>query len=299
MAIPDYQSLMLPLLELAGDGKEHSLREVTDLLASRFSLTEEERRELLPSGKQQLFNNRVAWAKTYLSQARLLESVGPGRFRITERGRELLRRRPQRIDVTLLNEFPEFVQFRTRRSPRPRPPDDREQATPLENLEEAYEQIREELAAALLETIRRSSPALLERLVVDLLVKMGYGGTLADAGRALGRAGDEGIDGIIKEDPLGLENIYIQAKRWDGVVGRPEIQRFAGALQGQRARKGLFITTSSFSKEALDYAARIDTRIILIDGRKLADLMIEYNVGVTPVRSLEIKKIDQDYFSEE
>lgn len=299
MAIPDYQTLMLPLLELAGDGKEHSLREVTDFLASRFSLTEEERRELLPSGKQRLFDNRVAWAKTYLSQARLLESAGHGRFRITGRGRDVLRRRPQRIDVTFLSEFPEFVDFRTRRSQRPRSRDAWERATPLENLEEAHNQIREELAETLLETIRRSPPSLLERLVVDLLVKMGYGGTLEDAGRALGRAGDEGIDGMIKEDPLGLENIYIQAKRWDAAVGRPEIQRFAGALQGQRARKGLFITTSSFSKEAVEYAARIDTRIILIDGRMLANLMIEYNVGVTPVRSFEIKKIDQDYFSEE
>lgn len=294
---------MLPLLRLAGDGREHSLREAVDALTDEFGLTEQERRELLPSGRQATFDNRVAWARTYLKKAGLLDSPRRGYLRITERGRDVLSKDPPEINNSFLSRFVEFVEFRTPRSSSSEsaaPPRTIEQAeTPEEVVETAYEEMREELAGELLESIKKCSPEFFERLVLDLLVKMGYGGTRKDAGEAVGRSGDGGIDGIIKEDRLGLDTVYLQAKRWDGTVGRPEIQKFAGALQGQRARKGVFITTSAFSKESLEYASAIDSTIILIDGETLAGLMIDYNIGVTSVASYELKRLDADYFTED
>lgn len=302
MAIPDYQTIMLSLLKYAGDDQEHFVRDAVESLADEFELSDEERKELLPSGQQEIFRNRVNWALTYIKQAALVQATRRGYFRITERGKEVLSQNPPRIDAKFLEQFPEFIEFRQRKKDKDdkhkiEPPPTTE--TPEEALEGAYEKLQEGLASDLLQNIKECSPSFFERLVVDLLVKIGYGGSRKEAGQAIGRSGDGGIDGIIKEDKLGLDIIYIQAKRWDGSVGRPEIQKFAGALQGQRARKGIFITTSNFSKEAWDYVKYLDTKIILIDGEQMAELMIDHNVGVSPVASYEIKKIDTDYFLEE
>jgi restriction system protein len=299
MTIPDYQSIMLPLLKLAGDRQEHSLREVIEALADEFYLTDEERKELLPSGRQATFDNRVGWARTYLKKAGLLESIKRGYFQITERGLDVLKQNPPEIDNAFLRQFPEFIEFQTPRDKKRIEQDVSDTQTPEEEIEAAYQGVRQELVTELLQTIRSCSPAFFERLVIDLLVKMGYGGTRKDAGQAVGRSGDGGIDGIIKEDRLGLDIVYIQAKRWDNPVGRPEIQKFAGALQGQRARKGIFITTSAFTQSAQDYVSRIDSKIVLIDGNTLAQLMIDYNIGVAPVTSYELKRVDTDYFTEE
>jgi len=304
MAIPDYQSCMLPLLEFLGDQNEHSLRETIDHLATYFKLTTDELKQLLPSGQQAVFDNRVTWARTYLKQAGLLEPTRRGYFQITPRGLEVLKQKPEKINVKFLEQFKEFRDFRQRK----RKPQNKIKGhnyeeiekTPAEALEAAYENLREDIAKELLQQIKKCPPSLFERIVVELLVKMGYGGSRKDAGQAIGRSGDEGIDGIIKEDKLGLDIIYIQAKRWEkNTVSRPEIQKFAGALQGQRARKGIFITTSNFSKEAIEYVSKIDTKIILIDGDQLAQYMIDNNVGVSPVAIYEVKKIDLDYFTDE
>lgn len=309
MPIPDYETLMLPVLRLAADGAEHNVRDAIEVLSDEFSLTQEERNEMLPSGNQLLFNNRFSWARTYLKQAGLLTSPKRGIFIITARGKELLAQSPDHIDTALLDQYPEFLEFRSRRKdkkdngngrkPRIITTVTKEMETPEDALAAAYTKLRQSLEAELLDTIKEASPAFFERLVVDLLVNMGYGGNRRDAGKALGKSGDGGIDGIIKEDRLGLDVIYIQAKRWEGTVGRPEIQKFAGALQGQRARKGVFITTSSFSREAEEYSSIIDTRIILIDGERLTSLMVDHNVGVSTVGQYEVKKIDSDYFDNE
>lgn len=301
MAIPDYQSILLPLLQFAVDENEHSLREAIEGVAEKFGLTEAERKELLPSGQQPTFDNRVAWARTYLSKAALLESPRRGYFRVTQRGRDVLAKNPTKINVKYLEQFPEFIEFRAKRN-EPKETVDMPEAdslqTPSELLERAYQKLREDLSAELLKTVKECSPIFFERLVIDVLVKMGYGGSRKEAGKAVGRSGDEGIDGIINEDRLGLDVIYIQAKRWQAPVGRPEIQKFAGALQGQRANKGIFITTSVFTREAEDYVAKITSKIVLIDGEQLSQLMIDHNVGVALVASYETKKIDSDYFIE-
>ena len=303
MAIPDYQSIMLPLLQFAGDRLEHSLREAIDSLGEQFGLTNDERKQLLPSGQQEVFHNRVGWARTYLSKAGLLLATRRGHFQIAPEGLNVLDRSPARIDVKFLAQFDEFRQFRTLRHTRSgnRKSGNNEvdqEATPEEALESAYGRLRESLAADLLQQVKAASPSLFEKLVVELLVKMGYGGSRQDAGRAVGKSGDEGIDGIIKEDRLGLDIIYIQAKRWEATVGRPEVQKFAGALQGQRAKKGIMLTTSSFSSEASDFVSAIDSKIVLIEGERLAELMIDHNLGVGPVASYQVKKIDTDYFTE-
>ena len=301
MAIPDFETIMLPLLKLTVDQQEHSFRQVIDTLARQFNLTDAEQRELLPSGQQPIFDNRVGWASTYMKKAGLLESTRRGFSHITDRGLKTLKENPSKIDVKFLEQFEEFTEFKTliRKKPGGRKEIEEQGETPEEVLENAYQSLSADLANDLLQQFKNCSPSLFERIVVDLLVKMGYGGSRKDAGQAIGRAGDEGIDGIIKEDRLGLEVIYIQAKRWDHTVGRPEIQKFAGALQGQRAKKGIFITTSNFSQEAHDYVDNIDSKIILIDGDLLAQSMIDNNVGVTTNHTYEIKKIDSDYFIEE
>jgi restriction system protein len=305
MSVPDYQTVMLPLLRFSGDRKEHSTREAIDALATVFGLTDAERNELLPSGQQTTFSNRVQWAVTYLKKAGLLEATRRAHFQITERGSAVLRDDPARIDVKYLDRFPEFVEFRTRRntpdtptSDASPPTQDLEEQTPEEAIEAAHQRLRNDLATDLLQQIMACSPAFFERLVIDLLLKMGYGGTRKDAGQAMGRSGDGGIDGIIKEDRLGLDAIYIQAKRWEGTVGRPEIQKFVGALQGQRAKKGIFITTSAFTSDAVSYAAMIENKVVLIDGEMLAKLMIDSGVGVSSVAAYEIKRVDSDYFVE-
>lgn len=299
--IPDYQTIMLPLLKLCGDGTEHSLREATQKLAGDFRLNPEERAQKLPSGQQTVFGNRVGWARTYMKKAGLLDTTRRAFFKISERGREVLNNKPARIDAKFLSQFQEFKDFKALRHEKNESENETqpELKTPEEALENAYEDLRSDLASEVLLRLRSSPPGMFEKTVVELVVRMGYGGSLRDAGQAIGKSGDEGIDGIIKEDRLGLDVVYIQAKRWGNTVGRPEIQKFAGALQGQRARKGIFITTSDFTKDAMDYAAKIESKIILIDGEQLAQLMIDYNIGVTPVSTYELKRIDSDYFVEE
>lgn len=299
MPIPDYQSLMLPILKFIGDGKEHSLRETIDSLADQFGLSEEERKELLPSGQQATFHNRVGWARTYLKKAGLLDSTRRGFFCISERGQKILSENPEEINVKFLKQFPEFIEFqKAKKTDNDVQTPPQTNVTPEESLEAAFQELTESLSSDILQTIKGCPPDFFERLVVDVLINIGYGGSRREAGQAMGKTGDGGIDGIIKEDKLGLDIIYIQAKRWENTVGRPEIQKFAGALQGQRARKGIFITTSNFTKDALDYVRSIDSKIILIDGQRLAELMIENNVGVSPISSYEVKRIDSDYFTD-
>ena len=306
MAIPDFQSIMLPMLEFAADGREHSLAEAREAVAARLGLSEADRAELLPSGTQRRFDNRVAWARVHMERAGLLSSRRRGHFEITERGRAILAERPSRVDVKLLSRFQEYRDFRSishrSESEEAREAESSEsesRETPEEMLDEAYLSIRAQLAADLLERVKSGSPRFFESLVVELLLKMGYGRSRADAGRAIGASGDEGIDGIISEDRLGLETIYIQAKRWQGTVGRPEIQKFVGALHGKRARKGVFITTGTFSGEAREYVSHIDPRVVLIDGQQVAEYMIDLDLGVTSKAVYEIKRIDSDYFVEE
>lgn len=302
MAIPDYQTCMLPFLQHVSDGAEHTLRDVEEGLAQYFSLAPAERAELLPSGQQGIFKNRIGWARTYLKKAALLESPKRGVFKITERGSKMLALNPPRIDGKFLEQFPEFVEFRDASRPANGEAATVEQpqtkTTPEETIELSHQSLREQLAAELLGRILGCSPIFFEQLVVELLVKMGYGGSRRDAGERIGQTGDGGIDGIIKEDRLGLDTIFIQAKRWQGTVGRPEIQKFVGALQGQRAKKGVFITTSSYTADATDYATRIDTKVVLIDGKQLAGLMIDFDVGVAPAATYVVKRIDSDYFEE-
>ena len=303
--VPDYQSLMLPLLKLVADKQEHKYRDLIERLATEFQLTDEDRRELLASGGP-IFDNRVGWAKTYLKKAGLLDSPKRATFVITDLGLATLDKNPDRIDAKYLRQFPSFLEFQNAS----RNENEIEEETtliepnlqtPEESLDKSYQRIRKSLASELLTKVVELSSVFFERLVVDLLVKMGYGGSIKDAGKAIGKSGDEGIDGTIKEDKLGLDIIYIQAKRWrpGNIVGRPEIQKFVGALAGQGAKKGIFITTSSFTREAIEYTPRNETKIVLIDGEQLAQLMIDYNLGCTTQQTYELKKIDSDYFGEE
>lgn len=291
---------MLPALRVLAKESPAATADVRAALATEFQLTDRDLTELLPSGRQTTFANRVAWAYSYLNQAGLISSPRRGIYEITPRGIEVLDEQPARIDIGFLARFPEFQSFRqSSNEPHPEPASssaDIAVLTPDEQIRLGYRRLREALAAQLLERAKAVAPASFERLVVDVLVGLGYGGSRLDAGEVVGRSGDEGIDGIIREDRLGLESIYVQAKRWQNTVGRPDIQRFAGALQGQRARKGIFITTSSFSSEAIAYAAGLQTTIVLIDGRQLAELMIDAGVGVSPAEEIRILRADEDYF---
>ncbi|MBN2572804.1 MAG: restriction endonuclease [Ignavibacteriales bacterium] len=302
MAIPDFQTLMLPLLRFCADGKEHSINETIEFLAKEFQLNEDDLSELLPSGTQYRFYNRVYWAKAHLKMAGLVENTKRSHYAITKDGLELLKTSPQGITIQLLKTYPGYIEHF---KPKNKAEKDESEIyndnalTPEENLEYYYQKIRKSLAQEMLSKIKKMAPSAFEKMVVDLLVKMGYGGSISDAGKAIGRSGDEGIDGIIKEDKLGLDVIYIQAKRWEGVVGRPELQKFVGALAGQGAKKGIFITTSYFSKDAIDYNPKNETKIVLIDGEQLAEYMIDFDLAVSNVSSYQIKKIDLDYFGEE
>jgi restriction system protein len=304
--IPDYQKLMLPLLKLLSDSNEHKYRDLIEKLAIEFQITDDERKELLASGNQAIFDNRVGWAKTYLKKAGLIESPQRAIFKITEIGHDTLAKNLDNIDAKYLKQFPSFLEFQNasrndNETVEELNTDSANEQTPEESLDKAYQRIRKSLSSELINRVVDLSPSFFERLVVDLLVKMGYGGSIKDAGKALGKSGDEGIDGTIKEDKLGLDIIYIQAKRWKpgNVVGRPELQKFVGALAGQGAKKGIFITTSNFTKEAIEYTPRNETKIVLIDGEQLAQLMIDYNLGCTTQQTYEVKKIDSDYFGEE
>ena len=304
--IPDYQSLMLPILKHVSDRQEHKYRDLIEKLAAEFQVSDEERKDLLASGNQAVFDNRVGWAKTYLKKAGLLDSPKRATFVITQIGIETLKKNPDRVDAKYLRQFPAFLEFQNAsRSDNETEEETKtvetNEQTPEENLDKAYQRIRKSLASELLNRVVELSPTFFERLVVELLVKMGYGGSIKDAGKAIGKSGDEGIDGTIKEDKLGLDIIYIQAKRWrpGNVVGRPELHKFVGALAGQGAKKGIFITTSNFTREALEYTPKNETKIVLIDGEQLAQLMIDYNLGCTTQQIYELKKIDSDYFGEE
>jgi restriction system protein len=304
--IPDFQSIMLPLLRKVQDGKEYKVSNLIETLASDFNLSEEDRSTLLPSGTDFTFNNRSQWAKTYLKKAGLLDSPRRAYIQITPRGKEMLASNPPNINIAALKKFPEFVEFHTVKK------GDQvgevaevitaaSDKTPEEQLAESYEKIRSSLAQEIIEKVITLSPQFFERLVVKLIVKMGYGGSIQDAGKSIGKTGDEGIDGVIKEDRLGLDIIYLQAKRWNrnNVIGRPEIQRFVGALAGQGAKKGVFITTSSFTKEAREYAPKNETKIVLLDGDQLAQLMIDFDLGVSTHDVYAVKKLDFDFFEDE
>jgi len=302
--VPDFQSLMLPMLTLAQDGKEHSTSEAQEILAKEFHVSESDLAQLLPSGKQRVFTNRVHWAKAHLKMSKLFEDTRRSYFKITDRGREVLKQKPSAINIKFLKQFSEYVDFtggnKISASDGPAQKDDTVVTeTPEELLENGYQKIRKSLEGDLLLKLKSVHPSFFEKIVVELLVKMGYGGSIAEAGKATRYTADEGIDGIIKEDKLGLDVIYVQAKRWEGVVGRPELHKFVGALAGQGAKKGIFITTSSFTREAADYTPKNETKIVLIDGAKLAQYMIDYNLGVSIQNTYEVKKIDSDYFEEE
>jgi len=309
VAVPDYQSFMRPLLAFGADGQEKDIKDAINALADQFRLSPEDREQLLPSGKQTILANRVHWARTYLGKAGALKRTRRSHFVVTERGRKLLAESPERITVKLLQQFPEFLEFfqtpRADREPNEAPVPllaDAEvsAATPDDTIQASEEAIAASLRAQLLDRIRELSPAFFERLVVDLIVAMGYGGTRQSVSQRLGKSGDEGIDGVVNEDPLGLDVVYIQAKRYapDNTIGRERIQQFAGALVGQGAAQGVFVTTSSFSRGAVEYAGRVPQRIILVDGSELTRLMIQYGVGVRTERTIELKRIDLDYFEE-
>lgn len=301
MPVPDFQTLLLPMLSACADGRPRSMTDLRAALQRDFNITDADLAEKLPSGRQSTFANRVAWASVYLAKAAVLERVGRGILRITERGRELLseERANSRITLGTLSRYPEFVSFRKL----PVKAENIEGAeeierTPEELLESSYRAMRQTLAVEVLDSVRNSSPAFFEKLVVDLLVAMGYGGTAEDAGQAVGGSGDGGVDGIIKEDKLGLDAVYVQAKRWSGTVGRPVVQAFAGSLEGHRARKGVLITTSDFSADAKEYVEKIEKRIVLIGGQQLAEYMIDHDVGVAAGRTYTVKRLDQDYFDD-
>jgi len=302
LTIPDYQTFMLPLLKILGDGEVHTLSECIDRLAAGFNLTAEDRKEMLPSGAQPKLNNRVSWARTYMAKAGLVEKVGRGQFRITERGKDLLQKNPDRIDKRVLETYPEFIEFKSRppsaKIPPGLGPQPDEKNSPEERLEESYFAIRDSVARDLLERLKKGSPSFFERVVIDVLVAMGYGGSRKDAAEALGGTGDGGVDGRIKEDKLGLDTVYIQAKRWEEPVPERVIREFVGSLEGKKARKGVLITTSSFSPKVRDYVERAEKRIALIDGETLAQIMIDCGVGVTEQTAYRVVRIDEDYFEE-
>lgn len=302
--IPRYEEIMLPLLMLLSDSKEHSLQEADDNLSAHFKLNEEEKRTFLPSGTQPVFRNRLGWARTYMKKAGLLTSPKRAYFKITERGLELLKENPSELSAEFLTRYPEFVEFKSIKRTKDSEEHDNnlfdtaDEKTPEEALEYAFQKLRSELAKEVLEVVKNCSPAFFEKLVVDLMIRMGYGGSRIDAGQALGKSGDGGIDGIIKEDKLGLDTIYLQAKKWENSVPVKEIRDFTGALASKKAKKGIFITTSSFPQSVYDFVTQVEYKIVLIDGERLADLMIEHNVGLSTINEYRVKKIDSDYFEE-
>ena len=304
MPVPAFQELFLPMLAYIADGREHSKQDVAEHLSQQLQLTPEELSELLPSGKQTKFLNRIAWTRTYFGKALLVEATARGKFRITQRGRDLLATNPAGLNVKALKQYPEFQIFHQGNND-----DVREDSignvqtvandeTPEEQLESSYQALRKELAGLLLQQVLQASPAFFFFFFVDVLVAMGYGGSRADAGKAIGQSGEEGIDGVIKEDRLGLDLIYLQAKRWQNPVGRPHVQSFVGSLVGKSAHKGVMLTTSRFTDEARQFVKYLPQKVVLIDGEELADLMIEFNVGVNPTATYTVKKLDTDYFEE-
>lgn len=306
MPIPTYQEMMLPLLRvLDAAGRELHQKECSALTAEALGLTEEQRQERLPSGLQTYVFNRAGWAGWYMQQAGLVEKPKRGHLRITEEGRKLLATHPATIDIKVLSSYPSFVEKMSRTSggetpaePEPEPVSASSALTPTDQIEQAELKLKAQLASDLLDLMSRMDPYRFEQLVVDLLFAMGYGGSRAEAAQVTQKSNDEGIDGIISQDRLGLDVIYVQAKRWQSTVGREPIQSFVGALAGKHANKGVFITTSDFHKNALEYAKGVTHKIILINGQRLAELMIEHGVGVSTVRTIALKRVDSDYFEE-
>jgi restriction system protein len=303
--IPKYEEVMLPFLKHLADNKEHSLSETVDALAEYFRLSDNEIRELLPSGSQPIFRNRVGWARTYLKKAGLLTSPKRAHFKISDKGLELLNENPTEITTKFLTRYDDFVEFKSIKREKksgmvfqPEIFESNTDQTPEESLEHAYQKLKIDLSKEVLSIVKSCSPAFFEKLVVDLLIAMGYGGSRKEAGQAMGKSGDGGIDGIIKEDKLGLDIIYLQAKRWENSVPVKEIRDFTGALASKKAKKGIFLTTSTFPKSVYGFVGKVEYKIILIDGELLADLMIENNVGLSTVNTYMVKTIDSDYFEE-
>jgi len=301
--IPKYEKIMLPLLKHLSDGQEHSLSDAHDSLAEQFNLTNEELRELLPSGQQTIFRNRVGWARTYMKKAGLIISTKRAHFRISDNGLELLKENPIEITSKFLRRYADFVKFQSVKKDKQASSstqieltDDNTDQTPEESLEYAYQGLHSKLAKEVLDIVKECSPSFFEKLVIDLLITMGYGGSRKDAGQAMGKSGDGGIDGIINEDKLGLDVIYLQAKRWDNTVPLKEIRDFTGALASKKAKKGIFITTSNFPNSVYDFVKQVEYKIILIDGERLANLMIEHSIGLSTVNTYHVKTIDSDYF---
>ncbi|MFC1693790.1 restriction endonuclease [Candidatus Latescibacterota bacterium] len=301
--IPTYEEIMLPLLKHLADEQEHGLSETHEALAAQFGLTDEELRELLPSGRQPVFRNRLGWARTYMKKAGLLTSPKRAHFKITDKGLDLLKENPSEITAKFLTRYDDFVEFKSLRkgtgtSSQSKLIENQTDQTPEESLEYAYQKLHSELSKEVLDIVKKCSPAFFEKLVIDLLTTMGYGGSRKDAGQAIGRSGDGGIDGIIKEDKLGLDIIYLQAKRWENSVPVKEIRDFTGALASKKAKKGIFITTSTFPGSVYEFVGQVEYKIILIDGERLADLMIDNNVGLSTANTYHVKTIDLDYFEE-
>ena len=303
--IPKYEEVMLPFLKYMSDGNEHSLSETHDALAKEFKLTDDELRELLPSGQQPIFRNRLGWARTYLKKAGLVTSPKRAHFKISDTGIALLNENPSEITSKFLTRYAAFVEFQSIKKTKADKViaphielNDATDQTPEESLEYAYQKLHSELSKELLSIVKSCTPSFFEKLVIDLLITMGYGGSRKEAGTAMGKSGDGGIDGIINEDKLGLDVIYLQAKRWDNSVPVKEIRDFTGALASKKAKKGIFITTSSFPKSVYEFVGQVEYKIILIDGERLTNLMIEHSVGLSTVSSYHVKTIDTDYFEE-
>lgn len=302
MSIPDFQTIMRPLLAILADGEERPVQAIRETLAQEFELTEEELEERLPSGRQRTYVNRVAWALAHLKGAALIESPRRGVYRATARGQQVLAEtsKTERVDLRVLRAFDEYRQFRAPTDNTTPAADvsvvDAAAGTPTERMQGAHRELRAAVVVDVLERVQEQTPDFFEQVVLDVLQAMGYGGQREEAAERLGRGGDGGVDGVIREDTLGLDLIYVQAKRWTNTVGRPDIQQFVGALNGQRASKGVFITTSAFSREASDYAESVNPRVILVDGKQLAELMVDHDVGVSVETRFEVKRVDLDYF---
>lgn len=304
MAVPDFQSVMLPFLQTLQDGQERTMREVTETLAVHFKLTDKDRQEHLFSGPQPVFYNRVAWAKTHLKNAGLIDNPTRGKVSISEAGKKVLEQKPVTVNCKFLKQFSTYLKF-IGQTPSEVGEETEDSVlestkTPLELLDSSFNTLRKATTGELLARLKACSPAFFEDVVVRLLRAMGYGGVTGDSS-VTGKSGDGGIDGIIKEDKLGLDVVCIQAKRWDdAAVGRPVIQQFVGSMDYIRAKKGVILTTSQFTKDALEFVDRIEgKKVVLIDGPKLANLMIEHNVGVNPTKLYELKEVSNDFFDED
>ncbi len=301
MAVPGFQEMFLPFLQFLSDREVHHMREVKKALENYFELSEEDKQEMIPSGQSTRLANRAGWARTHLNKAGLVEQVTRGNYRISEEGMNLLQAPPPNLNLKFLDTIPRHKAWF--HAPKKQKPlitiaNEAEFQPPNERIEEAFEELNDSLANSLLDVMAEMDPFRFEKLVVDLLFAMGYGGSREEAAHVTKKSNDEGIDGVINEDRLGLDVIYVQAKRWQNTVGRKEIQSFVGALAGKQANKGVFITTSTFANTAIDYAKAVTQKIILIDGARLADLMIEHSIGVSTIRNIAIKRIDTDYFED-